>query len=247
MSIKDLETYFAHVDFFLKKKESLPHGPTIKTLSFECSTSQIVYKTNKTFYNLNTRGYYRGPGNIYDIKSVIHHIDDWVLEVKFIIRNSDTYERTGEMIVKWYLDNELLPCPMRQDYQPRLDCLERFQVFQTKGHRDFTIEHIEKFFRACSTAALASTYINNPEALKYRKPIHKGLLTRLVQWVGKMWTMSDHLHDTFTLSTDPKIIADQRLDDPDPDSDPFALGNFVIILYYRHPKKDGKTFEEFRW
>ena len=238
MSIKDLDTWFTHVDFFLAGINKLGNGPSLDVFSFECADHQIVHaggvSSRKVLYNLQNRSWYRGPVWYYDVDKVIHHIDQYRIEIHFSIRDAKTQSKLHTQCVSWELDKEFIVNPLHQDYKPRREAVDYFTRL------GLTLLDAERFFRALSMAALHSTYLNNPQALDYRKPVNKNLLERLLQSIAKLPLTSKEFDSTFDLEHEILTIADQKLDHQS--RDPEELGNILVVLTTR-----SNEMITFRW
>tara|TARA_R110001632_G_scaffold200941_5_gene323673 strand:+ start:17 stop:583 length:567 start_codon:yes stop_codon:yes gene_type:complete len=185
----------------------------------------------------------RGKTVVYDMKMAIHLHDSEELVLYFIVKNiaNGNYISHEKLILKLAVKTLIIPI-VRQDYQPRLTSIEKFKEF---SGGIFKTSHVEKFFRTCYLASLAAAYEKNPAALEYRKPVHNGLLTRLLEFMGKMWQMSKSFADTFHINPMPICICDQEIDHKD--IRPDDLGNIIVLLTYKNPSKYGKQYEMFRW
>ena len=245
MSIKGLDTWFIHVDFFLAQKVQLANGPQIDVFSFECSEEQFTLSGAQSRYELQKRSWFRGPEWIYDVDKVIHETRAGILQVHFTIRSAKTLVELSQKRYTWHLDYQAAVQPLYQDYCPRDQVLWEFSQLTTNGKPDLEPLDIERFFKAFTMAALHSTYVNNPTVLDYRKPIPKGLLNRLVQWISKMPSKSKAFEETFDLEKEPVVIADQRLDDPV--KDPEEVGNIIVVLTLKKPDAAGNLTRSFRW
>ena len=275
MSIKGVDCWFTHVDFFLSGINKLGNGPSIDVFSFECSDDQVIEEPEgtvlpsgqvtegfgKTYYNLQSRSWYRGPVWIYDVDRVVFNRGSEVepqgtsgrdrlrqtasIEVQFTVRDAKTHVKLHNHNACWDLDLLTGLQPYYQDYQPREAAIWEFQRFQTNSKSDFNPLDVERFFKAFATAALHSTYVNNPDILKYRKPVNKNLLERLVTWLSKVPTISKSFDEKYDLKAEPMVIVDQRLDHPE--KDPDAVGNIIVVLSLRKPDANGQTTHSFRW
>lgn len=243
LDIKYYDDWFPVMSFFLAKPLSLKGCKDSSVLQFECSDDQIIHTGDKVLYNLKTRMWMRCEKYTYDLIHVIHHTNLHKVEISYFMKETNTCNFLAKEKKVLDLDMDLFPDPpIRQDYQPRKWAVETFQKY---SNDKFDKSHVEKFFRACLYVCLDNIYKQKPETLEWRKPIHQGLLKRLIEWTTKMWQISPEFADVFYSDPLPIVICDQELEARN--VDPEALGNIIVILTYKDPKKYGKKYEFFRW
>lgn len=231
--------------FFLQKSVTLFEGPTFETFSFECLETQVVQGSDKTLYNLETRHWFRGPKLIYNIQKVIHYHNTDTLSVFFVLRDAKTYAILEKKDTIFDIDKELQPKPLWLPIDPREDAIEKFTKFHYKQGKklvNFSPDHVRKLFKTFQLSALQSIEVHGK--VEGRKPVHKGLLQRMLQSMKEMWETSDDLREMYSLEPWPVCIIDQRLDLPD--RDPEAVGNILVIFSLKHPTKKVKS-HTFRW